>query len=101
MFDPKQPDETRGCCERKLKIVDEFPLLDGEGQAFPSSVDAVYISYNDQSMYFFKDDDVWKNTLYHPRQKVIKNGLKYVGQRYKKWFDICDVKSATKMTPTT
>lgn len=57
----------------------------------PNNIDAVYYSYVDESMYFIKDEEVWKNVAFHPRQKFIKNGVKYIGKWFDKWFDICDV----------
>jgi len=35
---------------------------------------------------------VWKNELFHPRQKQIRNGIKYVGKWYEHWYDICEVR---------
>lgn len=90
VYDPKVPKEQQGCCLRKVKLQDEFPAVE-DSIPLPSSVDAVYYSYVDESMYFIKGEDVWKNVAFHPRQKFIKNGVKYIGKWYDKWFDICDV----------
>lgn len=92
VYDPTdEEDETKGCCLRIRKIWEEFPPLDGERQ-IEGDLDAVYYSYNDTTIYFFKGEDVWKNELFHPRQKQIKNGVKYVGNWFAHWYDICDVR---------
>ncbi|CAC5387251.1 MMP21 [Mytilus coruscus] len=92
VYDPTdEEDETKGCCLRIRKIWEEFPPLDGERQ-IEGDLDAVYYSYNDTTVYFFKGEDVWKNELFHPRQKQIKNGVKYVGNWFAHWYDICDVR---------
>lgn len=90
VFDPKEPQETRGCCVRTRKITEEFPSPEGD-KPLPENLDAVYYSYKDSAMYFIRDEEVWQNTLFHPRQKHVKNSVKYLGKWYEKWFDICDV----------
>ncbi|XP_046372126.2 matrix metallopeptidase-21-like [Haliotis rufescens] len=90
VYDPKEPEETRGCCVRKVKIVDEYPVKEGE-KPLPATVDAVYYSYKDKAMYLFKDEEFWQNTRFHPRIKQTQNTLEYRGKWYEKWFDICDV----------
>ncbi|KAK3595878.1 hypothetical protein CHS0354_014708 [Potamilus streckersoni] len=90
VFDPKLPKGERGCCERKRKLQDEFPAEEGS-EPLPDRLDVVFYSYKDQSVFFFKDEDVWQNVPFHPRQKQIKNSVKYLGKWYDKWFDICDV----------
>ncbi|KAL4232259.1 Matrix metallopeptidase 21 [Mactra antiquata] len=91
VYDPKVPKESQGCCVRTNKIVDEFPSVEDSTEPLPTNFDAVYYSYVDESMYFIKDEDVWKNVAFHPRQKHIKNGVKYIGKWFDIWFDICDV----------
>jgi hypothetical protein len=66
--------------------MEEFPTLDGD-KPLQGGIDSVYYSYNDTTVYFFKGEDVWKNELFHPRQKQIRNGIKYVG----KWYEHCKV----------
>lgn len=90
VYDPKGPEETQSCCLRKLKIQEEFPAVDNS-RPLPDNLDAVYYSYDDDSMYFIKDEEVWKNVAFHKRQKHIKNGVMYIGKWFDKWFDICDV----------
>ena len=90
VFDPKGPADTQTCCLRKLKIQEEFPAVENS-IPLPDNLDAVYYSYDDDSMYFIKDEDVWKNVAFHKRQKHIKNGVLYMGKWFDKWFDICDV----------
>lgn len=92
VYDPTdEDDETKGCCVRIQKIWEEFPALEGE-KPIEGDLDAVYYSYNDTTVYFFKGEDVWKNELFHPRQKQIRNGIKYVGKWYDHWYDICEVR---------
>lgn len=90
VFDPKEPKETRGCCVRQKKITEEFPSIEGD-KPLPANLDSVYYSYKDTAMYFIRDEEVWQNVLFHPRQKHVKNSVKYLGNWYEKWFDICDV----------
>lgn len=90
VFDPKVPESSQGCCLRKGKIQDEFPAV-VDSKPLPDNIDAVYYSHVDESMFFIKDEDVWQNIAFHPRQKHLTNGLKYIGKWYDKWFDICDV----------
>ncbi|XP_045190503.1 matrix metallopeptidase-21-like [Mercenaria mercenaria] len=90
VFDPKVPEESRGCCLRKNKIQDEFPASEGS-QTLPDNIDAVYYSHIDESQFFIKDEDVWQNIAFHPRQKHTTNSVKYIGKWFDKWFDICDV----------
>lgn len=90
VFDPKVPESSQGCCLRKGKIQEEFPAIE-DSQPLPNNIDAVYYSHVDESMFFIKDEDVWQNIAFHPRQKHLTNGLKYIGKWYEKWFDICDV----------
>ena len=90
VFDPKEPKETRGCCVRQNKLADEFPAAEGS-KPLPPNLDSVYYSYKDSSVYFIRDEEVWQNVLFHPRQKHVKNSVKYLGKWYEKWFDICDV----------
>ena len=90
VYDPKEPKETRGCCVRKRKIVEEFPPAEGS-KPLPANLDSVYYSYKDSAMYFIRDEEVWQNVLFHPRQKHVKNSVKYLGHWFEKWFDICDV----------
>lgn len=90
VYDPKEPKETRGCCVRKKKITEEFPPAEGS-KPLPANLDSVYYSYKDSAMYFIRDEEVWQNVLFHPRQKHVKNSVKYLGNWFEKWFDICDV----------
>ncbi|XP_041371054.1 matrix metalloproteinase-21-like [Gigantopelta aegis] len=93
VYDPKEPEDTRGCCVRKRLVTEEYPALEGE-TPLPANLDAVYYSYKDKAMFFIKGEEYWINSLYHPKQKVIQNAIEYKGKWYEKWFDICDV---TKM----
>lgn len=52
----------------------------------------MYYSYKNKTVYFIRDEHVWQNVLFHPRQKQISNSIKYVGKWYNMWFDICDVR---------
>ena len=90
IFDPKEPKETKGCCVRQRTLREEFPAAEGS-KPLPDNLDSVYYSYKDSAMYFIRDEDVWQNVLFHPRQKHVKNSVKYLGKWYEKWFDICDV----------
>ena len=92
VFDPKLPPETRGCCERKRKIWEEFPSVENQ-DPMPGDIDASYYSYTDKSVYFLKGEKVWQNVLFHPRQKQIRNGVKHIGNWFEKWYDICDVRN--------
>ena len=97
MYDPKEPEETKGCCVRKRLISEEFPAAEGE-EPLPSDLDSVYYSYNNQTVYFIKNEDVWQNVRFHPRQKTIRNEIKYVGKWYEQWFDICDVRNMHELS---
>ncbi|XP_069139651.1 matrix metallopeptidase-21-like [Argopecten irradians] len=92
VYDPKEPEETRGCCIRTVRFEDEFPTVEGD-EVLTGNVDAVYYSYKNKTVYFIKDEHVWQNYLFHPRQKKqIRNAIKYVGKWYEMWYDICDVR---------
>ncbi|XP_048746011.2 matrix metallopeptidase-21-like isoform X2 [Ostrea edulis] len=95
VYDPKVPDQSKGCCVRKQKVWKEFPPAEGE-DPLPSDLDAVYFSYNDKKIYFLKDETVWENVLFNPRQKKIKNSVKKIGPWYQKWYDVCDVRKMDK-----
>ena len=90
VYDPKEPKDSLGCCVRVTNLTDEFPPAVGH-RPLPANIDAVYYSYIDQAMYFIQGEDVWQNVLFHPRQKSVKNSVKYLGKWWDKWFDICDV----------
>lgn len=91
VYDPKGEDHTKGCCVRKKKISEEFPPAEGE-DPLPSDLDVVYFSYSDKKVYFIKDETVWENVLFNPRQKQIRNSVKKIGTWYEKWYDVCDVR---------
>jgi len=97
VFDPKGPTESQVCCLRTLKVQEEFPAIDGS-IPLPDNLDAVYYSYIDESMYFIKDEEVWKNVGFHIRQKHKKNAIKYIGKWFDLWFDICDVTTHSHST---
>lgn len=71
---------------RKSTIVEEFPPEPGH-KALPANLDAVYYSFRDNMLYFFKGEELWRNKLYDP----IHNSVEYLGHWYDKWVDICDV----------
>ena len=100
-FDPlEEHPDRRGCCEDIRNITEVFPTPPGEAPV-QTPIDAAYFSWTEKSVYFFKAEDVWVNTLYRPRA-LVRNLMKYVGKWYHKpeesyattkhkWFDICDV----------
>ena len=90
MYDPLAPPEEKGCCVVKTTLQEEFPAAEGE-QPLPAHLDAVYYSYRHKMQYFFKGEDYWRNKLYDPRQRRVRNSVEYMGKWYDKWFDICDV----------
>lgn len=92
VYDPKGADHTKGCCVRKRKIWEEFPPMEGE-DPLPSDLDVAYFSYSDKKVYFLKDETVWENVLFNPRQKQIRNSVKKLGTWYEKWYDVCDVRT--------
>ncbi|XP_059176612.1 matrix metallopeptidase-21-like [Physella acuta] len=90
VYKANAPEAERGCCVRKNKIVDEFPSEPGH-KALPANLDAVYYSFRDQMMYFFKGEELWRNKLYDLRHTTIQNKIEYLGNWWNKWVDICDV----------
>ncbi|XP_064484349.1 matrix metalloproteinase-21-like [Ornithodoros turicata] len=90
-------DVTRGhegCClpGYPRKIVEEYPGATPHSK-LPYDLDAVYYSYTDQSMYFFKGPRYWQNIAYNPRDRRMTNiivGPKKISSR---WYDICDVEA--------
>lgn len=105
VYDPKEPLETRGCCVRKRKIWEEYPPAEGHAP-LPGKLDAVYYSYQDKMQYFIKDESLWRNKFFDPRQKRLINSVELTGNWYDRWMDICDVqaewwpRSDTLETPT-
>lgn len=81
-----------GCClpGYPRMITQEFPAVNHHS-SLPSDLDAVYYSYTDQSMYFFKGSSYWQNIAFNPLDRRRTN--KIVGPRgiSTKWYDICDV----------
>nr|KAG5688239.1 hypothetical protein BaRGS_034281 [Batillaria attramentaria] len=92
VYDPKEPEESRGCCVRKRKIWEEFPPAEGQ-DPLPADLDAVYYSYQDKMMYFFKGEKLWKNSVFDPRQRRIYNSVELLGNWWQRWMDICDVQA--------
>ncbi|XP_076345934.1 matrix metalloproteinase-21-like [Tachypleus tridentatus] len=82
---------NEGCClpgyPRKINL--EFPSTDPKSK-LPHNLDAVYYSYSDRSMYFFKGKYYWKNRAFNPLDRRRRNTI--VGPKLisSKWHDICD-----------
>jgi hypothetical protein len=93
VFDPKEPQESRGCCERKRLITEEFPSGIEDDLPLPANLDAVYYSYQDKMQYFIKDENLWRNRVFDPRQRRVYNSIEYLGKWYDRWMDICDVQA--------
>ncbi|PVD30417.1 hypothetical protein C0Q70_09683 [Pomacea canaliculata] len=92
VYDPKEPEETRGCCVRKRKITEEFPPAGGH-DPLPANLDAVYYSYQDKMQYFIKGENLWRNKIFDPRDRRTVNSVELVGKWYDRWMDICDVQA--------
>ncbi|KAL8623615.1 hypothetical protein ACOMHN_051057 [Nucella lapillus] len=93
VYDPREPEESQGCCVRKRKIVEEFPPASDQDRPLPAKLDAVYYSYGDQMMYFIKGEGLWRNRVFDPRQRRQVNSVQFLGKWYNKWMDICDVQA--------
>ncbi|GFU45318.1 matrix metalloproteinase-21 [Nephila pilipes] len=68
----------------------EFPSVNKES-SLPSHLDAVYYSYTDRSMYFFKGIYYWHNIAFNPLDRRRTNKIKGPWLISSKWYDICDV----------
>ncbi|KAG0421807.1 hypothetical protein HPB47_002318 [Ixodes persulcatus] len=81
-----------GCClpGYPRSIVAEFPAAPDQGN-LPHHVDAVYYSYTDRSMYFFKGTRYWQNVAFNPLDRRRTNRIAGPREISSKWFDICDV----------
>ncbi|GBM27548.1 hypothetical protein AVEN_257860-1 [Araneus ventricosus] len=81
-----------GCClpGYPKHIHKEFPSVTKES-SLPSHLDAVYYSYTDRSMYFFKGIYYWHNVAFNPLDRRRTNKVKGPWLISSKWYDICDV----------
>ncbi|GIY90400.1 matrix metalloproteinase-21 [Caerostris darwini] len=81
-----------GCClpGYPKHIHKEFPSITKEA-SLPSHLDAVYYSYTDRSMYFFKGIYYWHNVAFNPLDRRRTNKIKGPWLVSSKWYDICDV----------
>ncbi|XP_042898572.1 matrix metalloproteinase-21 isoform X2 [Parasteatoda tepidariorum] len=81
-----------GCClpGYPKHIHQEFPSVNKDS-ALPSHLDAVYYSYTDRSMYFFKGTHYWHNIAFNPLDRRRTNKVKGPWLISSKWYDICDV----------
>ncbi|CAL1268580.1 unnamed protein product [Larinioides sclopetarius] len=81
-----------GCClpGYPKHIHKEFPSVTKES-SLPSHLDAVYYSYTDRSMYFFKGIYYWHNVAFNPLDRRRTNKVKGPWLVASKWYDICDV----------
>ncbi|KAM7284656.1 matrix metalloproteinase-21-like [Ixodes scapularis] len=81
-----------GCClpGYPRSIVAEFPAAPDQGN-LPHHVDAVYYSYTDRSMYFFKGTRYWQNVAFNPLDRRRTNRIAGPREISSKWLDICDV----------
>lgn len=68
----------------------EFPPSPGS-KPLPDNLNAVYYSYTDTAMYFFKDDEYWVNEAFHPLDRLRTNSVTGPHPMSNKWYDICDV----------
>ena len=99
-----------GCCESIVLFTDMFPLhpdsantIEFMGETvhpLTGNVDAVYFSYGDRTVYFFRGKYVWENTLFHvmdPETGIVKynsidqNELRFRGKSNEFWQDLCHV----------
>ena len=66
---------------------------DSRGRPLTGNVDTVYYSYKYDSVFFFKKENVYKNTAFNSASTSppIINKLKPYGVWYDKWHDICEL----------
>ncbi|XP_023236851.1 matrix metalloproteinase-21-like isoform X2 [Centruroides sculpturatus] len=83
---------NEGCClpGYPRKIQQEFPSARSES-TLPANLDAVYYSYTDKSMYFFKGCYYWQNIGFKPLDRRRTNRIAGPWEISSKWYDICDV----------
>lgn len=100
-YDPRRG--KKGCClpGYPKELAQEFPIStsneDGDESRptkpskLPSNLDAVYYSYTDKRMYFFKGNTFYENIAFNPRDRRRINKLKGPKDMATKWHDICSV----------
>lgn len=101
-YDPRRG--HHGCClpGYPKEISQEFPISlskadGGEEVVAPnksrslSNLDAVYYSYTDKGMYFFKGSTYYENVAFNPGDRRRVNKLKGPKDVSTKWRDICNV----------
>ncbi|XP_035208938.1 matrix metalloproteinase-21-like [Stegodyphus dumicola] len=85
---------NEGCClpGYPKHLHQEFPSVHKES-SLPSYLDAVYYSYTDRSMYFFKGIYYWHNVAFNPLDRRRTNKIRGPCLISSKWYDICDVEA--------
>ncbi|XP_037777210.1 matrix metalloproteinase-21-like [Penaeus monodon] len=83
---------TEGCCLPGYPrlIHNEFIRADEGSRNLPKKLDAVYYSYTDQTLYFFKERLFWELVTFHPRDTKRTNAVLGPFFVHDKWYDICD-----------
>ncbi|XP_063603788.1 uncharacterized protein LOC134779485 [Penaeus indicus] len=83
---------TEGCCLPGYPrlIHNEFTRADEGSRNLPKKLDAVYYSYTDQTLYFFKERLFWELVTFHPRDTKRTNEVLGPFFVHDKWYDICD-----------
>lgn len=83
---------TEGCCLPGYPrlIHNEFMRADEGSRNLPKKLDAVYYSYTDQTLYFFKERLFWELVTFHPRDTKRTNAVLGPFFVHDKWYDICD-----------
>ncbi|XP_013785656.2 matrix metalloproteinase-21-like [Limulus polyphemus] len=83
---------NEGCClpgyPREIKL--EFPSASPKSK-LPSNLDAIYYSYFNRAMYFFKGKLFWENKAFNPLDRKRKNEIVGPWPISSKWYDICEV----------
>lgn len=85
-FDPKLIG-SGGCCERKVKFTDLFPMAPRSNVTITGNIDEVFYSYSHHMLYMFHGETVYENVGYGGHA----NALRKTALWYQKWYDICDV----------
>lgn len=74
-----------GCCDMIGKFTDVFPPAPGEENILDGYLTSVYYSYKDNTLFFFRNEEIWQDTNFPEAPNV-----QYAGHWYEKWFDICE-----------
>lgn len=80
------------CCERRVKFWDLFRMAKKSlRRRLPLPIDAVYYSYADKTIYFFKGNDYWADTCFDLASSTVDSCIEYKGLWADHWYDICDI----------